>query len=687
MKIKPIRDEIRSINPMQNLGTNLLDIVRTTEPDTQGTYNKLLALAEREKSNRDKLEAQRIQNKVSLASELIRKDILGSKEAAVKGDPYGNLLTTKEMDKNWDNITANLKKKYGMGETGYFKNDPSAYSVFESNMYGAFNEGHQQIEMERKRKILMETNHGYERERKMHLAQLDTVSLDKFSQAFHVHEQQFKAIVDKFYSAGGNIDPGQEMNSFKLEAAKTFLRRAYIYETETGEKLPDYVKQYIAIEGLENFEKIFPNGIKGGEKEREDLEKVLPVDKISDILKSLGITEKNELLSDLSGKVKEQLYIRSDVESKHNAKVIEDYKQRLYREGKYKGKPPMTFKELEKFKKQVVGYEADKIREIMQKDMIDVQEGKSVVPTEFDKVQEILALTATGGIKSINQKFLLSGEDVARSIVDRMRDSYYLNSTEFVTKFEKMKKLGDSNLRKFIEKKVKDDNMLDQFFPIIAKGKNTMVNISPYKNYIIAEAVDQAMLYKEQADREGLLWDNNNLFTPGHRFYLFTDDFINTNKMGMGQAIKILTDQINTAADPEGSTTFENTIERMMFVGKGKSKMPSNKHNWLKKYGWTKEIVVLEMYLKRRAMNIDPKDWAQNEHNLSRWRASKEYEDWAFAPIGTYDTQQDPPPSINKQLEDMSVLYGKNVVIQWLNLQGLTINKYGPEWLERSKRQ
>ena len=140
MKLKPVRGEIRTTNPMPNLGSSLVDAVKANAPQEQRVVNSLINLANKAKDTRDKLETQRIRDKNTVEEEKLKERLLVSEDTINLGNRDGNLLSVEQIEESKKVMYDSVLKDYNPKNINspYYK-DKTAFDSFESGMYNQMN--------------------------------------------------------------------------------------------------------------------------------------------------------------------------------------------------------------------------------------------------------------------------------------------------------------------------------------------------------------------------------------------------------------------------------------------------------------------------------------------------------------------------------------------------------------------
>ena len=253
MKLKPIRGEIQTTNPMPNLGSSLVDAVKSNAPGEQRVVNTLINLSNREKSNRDALEAQRRKDKNSTMEQKLKARLLESENFVNIGDRDGNLLSPEEVTSNRKTIHNNIKKDL----ENYYKNDPSAFIDFESMMYNQLNLSTLRINTERKKSIKFYADKTFTQNKINLKNDLNSLPIQNYWIGEDVLRTKYENNISQKAKDGDNtIDVGKEMFAWDQESATILLEKTYTMTDSLGKTVPDYAAIYASLTDTEAVEKL-----------------------------------------------------------------------------------------------------------------------------------------------------------------------------------------------------------------------------------------------------------------------------------------------------------------------------------------------------------------------------------------------------------------------------------------------
>ena len=601
MKLKPIRGEIQTTNPMPNLGSSLVDAVKSNAPGEQRVVNTLINLFNREKSNRDALEAQRRKDKNSTMEQKLKARLLESENFVNIGDRDGNLLSPEEVTSNRKTIHNNIKKDL----ENYYKNDPSAFIDFESMMYNQLNLSTLRINTERKKSIKFYADKTFTQNKINLKNDLNSLPIQNYWIGEDVLRTKYENNISQKAKDGDNtIDVGKEMFAWDQESATILLEKTYTMTDSLGKTVPDYAAIYASLTDTEAVEKLnldLPGGkieYLKNRKYTKDIGKILEPALVKEI--------KEKIKKDLI----DQTYIENNQILKRNTKVLTQFEKDLMNPEKL-----LTLKDLSFYSKQLIGYEKEANISTMKQSILNRMQGKTYTIDERMSGNEILYKIYTGDLTNRDTKFMLPGETEAQSINQRLFSNAFVGTNTFnveITKAFSVAGEERSEIVNFVNKS-------EQVKNLVADLGGSIINSDPLLNQVKAEVIGIILEKKNQADKQGKPFNIEDVLNPKSESFIFTNEFIKTYK-------KDMTDVINYYKSQRGLTS--SSVDYPL-IGEVNSTVYKN----LKKTGIIHGNIPQNKYFDKLNIPIEDRStyFETDFRNITEYQTSEEYLKWKYA--------------------------------------------------------
>tara|TARA_R110000765_G_scaffold97836_1_gene183863 strand:- start:6 stop:1943 length:1938 start_codon:yes stop_codon:yes gene_type:complete len=600
MKLKPIRGEIQTTNPMPNLGSSLVDAVKSNAPGEQRVVNTLINLSNREKSNRDALEAQRRKDKNSTMEQKLKARLLESENFVNIGDRDGNLLSPEEVTSNRKTIHNNIKKDL----ENYYKNDPSAFIDFESMMYNQLNLSTLRINTERKKSIKFYADKTFTQNKINLKNDLNSLPIQNYWIGEDVLRTKYENNISQKAKDGDNtIDVGKEMFAWDQESATILLEKTYTMTDSLGKTVPDYAAIYASLTDTEAVEKLnldLPGGkieYLKNRKYTKDIGKILEPALVKEI--------KEKIKKDLI----DQTYIENNQILKRNTKVLTQFEKDLMNPEKL-----LTLKDLSFYSKQLIGYEKEANISTMKQSILNRMQGKTYTIDERMSGNEILYKIYTGDLTNRDTKFMLPGETEAQSINQRLFSNAFVGTNTFnveITKAFSVAGEERSEIVNFVNKS-------EQVKNLVADLGGSIINSDPLLNQVKAEVIGIILEKKNQADKQGKPFNIEDVLNPKSESFIFTNEFIKTYK-------KDMTDVINYYKSQRGLTS--SSVDYPL-IGEVNSTVYKN----LKKTGIIHGNIPQNKYFDKLNIPIEDRStyFEADFRNITEYQTSEEYLKWKY---------------------------------------------------------
>ena len=630
MKLKPVRGEIRTTNPMPNLGSSLVDAVKANAPQEQRVVNSLINLANKAKDTRDKLETQRIRDKNTVEEEKLKERLLVSEDTINLGNRDGNLLSVEQIEESKKVMYDSVLKDYDPKNINspYYK-DKTAFDSFESGMYNQMNLSRLRVNKKRDDSIKFTANKVYGETKTNSYNELKNLPISNYWISSDTIRDKFLSKVNSRALVDSTVDVTKELFDYDKTSTINYLGKIYTMTDALGREVPDFAAMYIALTNTKEFEKLNLD-LPGGKFEQLKNRKY-----VKNLGKDIPIDLRNAIKEELKDNLTDQVFVEKNQIDKHNAEVEENFANDLIDPEKN-----ISFKDLNKYTDKLIGYEKGSSIDAMTKDLQDKQRGITYEKGEKAESFLILGKALRGEITSYEQKFRLPGESESQSIVDRMMDINlsYLSTNTFRTEFNSAVKTYQTDKAEFY-KFIKDSKQIQSLNQsLIDKGKIGSIGEARLEGVII-NATKEAKKLKDKALSNGVAWDNNMLLDPKSDYYLFTDGFILNNKFNQDDVLNDFQNQVNTKKDIDNYDTVKLP------------KLNSNNFRKLKKTGVMSFNSLQIKYLENLGLEPTTQNFIiqiqEDENFSSQFSQSDLYLNWKYS-------------NVNRKIFSMNYIYHRN---------------------------
>ena len=630
MKLKPVRGEIRTTNPMPNLGSSLVDAVKANAPQEQRVVNSLINLANKAKDTRDKLETQRIRDKNTVEEEKLKERLLVSEDTINLGDRDGNLLSVEQIEESKKVMYDSVLKDYNPKNINspYYK-DKTAFDSFESGMYNQMNLSRLRVNKKRDDSIKFTANKVYGETKTNSYNELKNLPISNYWISSDTIRDKFLSKVNSRALVDSTVDVTKELFDYDKTSTINYLGKIYTMTDALGREVPDFAAMYIALTNTKEFEKLNLD-LPGGKFEQLKNRKY-----VKNLGKDIPIDLRNAIKEELKDNLTDQVFVEKNQIDRHNAEVEENFANDLIDPEKN-----ISFKDLNKYTDKLIGYEKGSSIDAMTKDLQDKQRGITYEKGEKADSFLILGKALRGEITSYEQKFRLPGESESQSIVDRMMDINlsYLSTNTFRTEFNSAVKTYQTDKAEFY-KFIKDSKQIQSLNQsLIDKGKIGSIGEARLEGVII-NATKEAKKLKDKALSNGVAWDNNMLLDPKSDYYLFTDGFILNNKFNQDDVLNDFQNQVNTKKDIDNYDTVKLP------------KLNSNNFRKLKKTGVMSFNSLQIKYLENLGLEPTTQNFIiqiqEDENFSSQFSQSDLYLNWKYS-------------NVNRKIFSMNYIYHRN---------------------------
>lgn len=538
MKLKPVRGEIRTTNPMPNLGSSLVDAVKANAPQEQRVVNSLINLAKRAEDTRDKLETQRIRDKNTVEEEKLKERLLVSEDTINLGDRDGNLLSVEQIEASKKVMYDSVLKDYDPKNfnSPYYK-DKTAFDSFESGMYNQMNLSRLRVNKKRDDSIKFTANKVYGEVKTNSYNELKNLPISNYWIGSDNIRDKFENKVNSRALVDGTVDVTKELFDYDKTSTINYLGKIYTMTDALGREVPDFAAMYIALTNTKEFEKLNLD-LPGGKFEKLKNRKY-----VKNLGKDIPVDLRNAITEELKDSLTDQVYIENYEILKNNTKVMQDFQKDLSDSEKL-----LTLKDASKYYNKLVGYDKERHINTINQGIQDRLDGKRYTINERFVGNKIKYLFLTGKVKTNSQKFKLEGEDIAMSLDDRLISDQqtFISTPAFQTEIAKAKKAfenEDKTILNYIEESKQVKNLVADL------GNDTYFNSEPLLNSIKSEVYNEIIKIKDNVEQQGKSFNIQDIGNPNSEHFLFTPNFIKTYKKDIKDVINLYKANKNYSID------------------------------------------------------------------------------------------------------------------------------------------
>ena len=400
MKLKPVRGEIQTTNPMRDLGSSLIDAVRANEPSYQKIANAIDVQAQRQINIDKALEKTRQDNHNTLQGANFQKRLLDFEFFVEKGDP-------QKQNQMYDIAVLEKMRKEHFGKTlqefkmnHYAGGKDPAYGAFESLAYGEGNLSYMRIKKIKEKKIKFDATVAWATTKESAYNDVSKrTSWKNYWAIGNLEKDLFKINLNKAKNNMVVIDVKEELDKYDLHNWKNYFHNRPKNQKEdpiTGKMTTDYIEVYNDVNT--GVEKDFIEEIPFTEydKSRIKFTHTTHFDK-----EFLPDNIREDLLTDAKKQLTRQVYIETKHFEESNQKIIQEFYS-TYKEG---------INNMDYYLEKLKGPKKYTIYNELLEANNDMQTGKTLTTqSEYNTQSFIFANLATWQINSITKPFLTDDE-------------------------------------------------------------------------------------------------------------------------------------------------------------------------------------------------------------------------------------------------------------------------------------